>query len=350
MPGYALRLHYNHPSTDMTCGNLGVVVNLSKKMLLKIKKIIRSYSVIIIAMGLAVMVFSPIVFLWPKIANAQSGYTMNWEGEDWTAVGTGELEGYTVDMNEVQVYDEANIKAKLKEKKERDWVRKLKTAGAAAFKQALKYFVNTLAYDTATWVASGGKGQDAMFEKLGWSEYMRRLGDNAAGHFIQGFSSSMGNFGKTVGLDDSPWLNNIFMGMSNLCNPQFNVNLRITLGLRQTQRPREPNCTWSQIQDNWTNFIENPDFLNRFKPVFDPNQNQLGVTLGVYSNFFRAVAGKPDVLAEDRKEGEGIKPVKDTVSEYIKTPSKLVFEGINKFLVDLPAEPEKTFTGEIVAD
>ena len=70
----------------------------------------------------------------------------------------------------------------------------------------------------------------------------------------------------------------------------------------------------------------------------------------MYSNFFRAVAGKPDVLAEDRKEGEGIKPVKDTVSEYIKTPSKLVFEGINKFLVDLPAEPEKTFTGEIVAD
>jgi len=32
-------------------------------------------------------------------------------------------------------------------------------AWAIAFKTSLRYFLNTLAYDTATWLASGGKGQ-----------------------------------------------------------------------------------------------------------------------------------------------------------------------------------------------
>ena len=44
----------------------------------------------------------------------------------------------------------------------------LQSVFAVAFKNAVGYFLNTVAYDTATWLASGGEGQQPMWETKGW--------------------------------------------------------------------------------------------------------------------------------------------------------------------------------------
>ena len=57
-------------------------------------------------------------------------------------------------------FDQVTVKAK-----ETSWT----TALALAFKSSLSLMSKTLAKDTATWVASGGKGQKPLFITEGWT-------------------------------------------------------------------------------------------------------------------------------------------------------------------------------------
>ena len=43
------------------------------------------------------------------------------------------------------------------------WVDQLQHAAATAYKLGLRRFLQNMAYETATWVASGGKGQKPLF-------------------------------------------------------------------------------------------------------------------------------------------------------------------------------------------
>jgi len=61
----------------------------------------------------------------------------------------------------------------------------LQSAADIAFKQAMRYFLNTLAYDTATWLASGGEGEQPLFYTDGWGSYLSDLADGAAGSFLE---------------------------------------------------------------------------------------------------------------------------------------------------------------------
>ncbi|NQU77653.1 hypothetical protein HQ544_03075 [Candidatus Falkowbacteria bacterium] len=65
----------------------------------------------------------------------------------------------------------------------------LKHAAAVAFKRSAKMVVDKLAYESARFVASGGKGQDAMFFKRPVGTWLEELGGAAAGDFIQGMVS-----------------------------------------------------------------------------------------------------------------------------------------------------------------
>ncbi len=69
----------------------------------------------------------------------------------------------------------------------------MKHATEIAYKAALHNFLQKLAIDTATWVASGGHGQKPMFITQGWGTYLNNAADQAAGTFILTWASSYGN-------------------------------------------------------------------------------------------------------------------------------------------------------------
>ncbi len=64
---------------------------------------------------------------------------------------------------------------------------------AVAFKATLHSFLKTLAIDTATWVATGDKGQKPMFITQGWGAYLTAAADRAAGEFIMIAASGWDN-------------------------------------------------------------------------------------------------------------------------------------------------------------
>lgn len=143
--------------------------------------------------------------------------------------------------------------------------------GSVAFQQTLRSALNKIAYDTANWVGSGQKGQKPLFVTEGWGSYMSRIGDEAAGEFLERFAS---NWSISSGSGHT----------MNLCQPSsIDVKVRIALGLANQQRPQGPNCTASQMVANWqsaaqkyTDFSD-PRFLDKFVNIFDPVSNDLGI-------------------------------------------------------------------------
>src|SRR3989344_7993390 len=140
----------------------------------------------------------------------------------------------------------------------------LSTASSKAFGEALKGALNTIAYDTATWIGSGGKGQKPLFIKEDWGTYLANVGDNAAGTFLEKLGSDNG------------------YAKFNLCEPDLLVKVKIGLGLVQFQRPGAPACTFSQMVKNWDKELQREDFLTRFQDMFEPTSNDLGIALTLH--------------------------------------------------------------------
>jgi hypothetical protein len=75
--------------------------------------------------------------------------------------------------------------------KVRDWGwESLKDSVYAAAKTAVSHMLNTFAYDTATWLATGDEGQKPMFYTKGWGAYLKDLADAAGGKFLESLSGS----------------------------------------------------------------------------------------------------------------------------------------------------------------
>ncbi|MFA5247758.1 MAG: hypothetical protein WC415_00725, partial [Patescibacteria group bacterium] len=129
---------------------------------------------------------------------------------------------------------------------------------SSLYRSILSNALNTMAFDTATWLGSGGRGQKPLFVTDA-ALYARNIGDAAAGQFIE-------TLGK-----------NIF-GVS-ICEPSLNAKLKIGLGLVQQERPATPNCTLSKMYSNWSEAKLDPNFLKDFYESIDPTGTDLGAAL-----------------------------------------------------------------------
>lgn len=203
---------------------------------------------------------------------------------------------------------------------------------AVAWKTALGEFLNRLAYDTATYLATGDKGQAPMFQTDSLSDFVTNAIDYAAGDALEELGDS-GVFGSKF----------------NVCSPSANVRVMIGLGIQREYRPRDPDCTFTEMMDNWEDELNGPDFLNRFSNMFDPKQNVWGIAMTVRSGVSEQVDSKANnMVAEYLKDG-GWNPVKSLISDKIATPASLVEAKAFKTL-DSATVKEKTFTGNILAD
>ena len=196
----------------------------------------------------------------------------------------------------------------------------LKDAFFTAANESLRNFLNTIAYDTATWLASGGKGQQPLFYTQGWGEYLKDLADSAAGNFIE-----------RLGGD---WLD------FNVCNPSLpSLKRKIGLGLAQIKRPRRPDCSVTEMVKNWDQAIQDPDFLPKFSEIFDPYRNDIGISFSIFEQYNAEKQAAITEGTKDREEGGGFKGIVDAISGIIKTPANLVKEWATEALVKKSYEP-----------
>ncbi len=206
----------------------------------------------------------------------------------------------------------------------------LKKVTASAYKAALKNFLNNLAYDMATYLATGDKGQLPMFQTQGWGGYLQNAADNAAGTFLQ----TLGSSGPAK---------------FNLCNPNPRILLRISLGLEQSYRPSKPACTFSGMLNNWDKALQSKTFLNDFQDMFNPWSNDLGIALSLQSGMTQTINEKVTAETLARQEGAGFKAVTDDITGYIKTPARTVMNAAED-AYEGSKENYFVYTGEAVAD
>ncbi|MCG2700660.1 hypothetical protein L6267_00650, partial [Candidatus Parcubacteria bacterium] len=202
--------------------------------------------------------------------------------------------------------------------------------GDIAYKAMLSNFVNTLAYDTATYLATGDKGQSPMFETDDISDYLVNAADNAAGIFLEKLGQ-----GGTL--------------QFNLCEPDFNVLSKINLGLYKHVRPSEPECSFSKMIENWDEELSDPDFLPKFQDMFNPWSNDLGIALSLQTGMTKEIEIFKDNALYRYPIYPEFKPVKEPISGKNKSPAA-TSKKAHDLALEESTETEKTYTGSLAAD
>ena len=120
------------------------------------------------------------------------------------------------------------------------------------------YFMRTLAYDTASYIASGGKGQGSLIFEKPFDEYLASVADKSVGEAINSLGTSFG-----VNLCQPPNLKlqaSLKIGLDKIYNsPAAALNSAgKAAGNTSGTSASGPqaSCSWQQIKDNWSNGID----------------------------------------------------------------------------------------------
>ncbi|MEA3464224.1 MAG: hypothetical protein U9R14_04100, partial [Patescibacteria group bacterium] len=208
-----------------------------------------------------------------------------------------------------------------------EFIQQLKEQRGAAFKAMLGSFLNNIAYDTATYLATGDWGQNPMFETNDIGDVLRYAADNAAGSFLE-----------ILGKGD--------YFAFNLCKPDFGVQIKIGLGLQKAVRPDKPVCHFSEMKKNWENELNDPNFLNKFQAMFDPFENDLGIALTLQTGMENKINKAVNEDLERLKLNQGLKAFTEGISNKLKSPVKGLDAKIDKTF-DITTDKEKEYTGTL---
>lgn len=197
-------------------------------------------------------------------------------------------------------------------------------AGLGGLVNAVSFFMRKLAYDTATFVASGGKGQGALAFQDGFDKYLEQTAGDAFGEIVASFSD---------------------LTKLNLCqipDPQFNLNL--VIGIRSIYEDGPPTargCSWTEFRNGWNREAFEARFEsigNRAEQTLDNlvtgeflrtsvvEQSDFGITMDAMFRVDQHVRREREAAKADREEGNGFKGVTDLISGDIKTPANVIQE------------------------
>lgn len=179
--------------------------------------------------------------------------------------------------------------------------------------QGASYFMRKLAYDTATYIGSGGKGQSPLAEGRSFGKYIEETAADSLAETID-------QFGKGFGLD--------------LCAPlDFRIKANIQIGLDRIYNPQmggaagpQPNCTWNEFKENFGKLDTGVGGAEDFYDSMQISQTDLGVTLSMMGQLSRIKAEKERSAEIESIVGRGFKPVTDLISGRIKTPAAVIEE------------------------
>lgn len=229
--------------------------------------------------------------------------------------------------------DQGWLQQRFDELKAINWekmVEALKTKGSLAFYTALKSALQTMAYDTATWIGSGGKGQSALFIKEDWGTYLMNVGDNAVGNMME-------EFGKKNGI-----------AKFNLCQMDASVKLKISMGMMQYSRPSASSCTFTKMKQNWEGALKSKTFLRDFSNMFQMGQNEVGAALIVMGEGFKTQEFDLNKATLDLKANKGWLNVRKLNKDLLGTPEQAANrqKNVESMLLDNLSE----YTGDAFID
>jgi len=283
----------------------------------------------------------------------------------------------------------------------------LKKAGSIAMQKTVSSALNKIAYDTANYIGSGGEGQKPLFTKEYIGDYLTQIGDEAAGQFVESFAGSLSQGimdetgvtaakeecaqkyrdcsiqcqdnvapeqqpdclkacnsdlsvcnGEVYNVNSSGKVGNVAgtlaLGMAdsfNVCQPtSLESKVKITLGLVDQQRPQGPSCKASEIINNWEEAVDlsNEDFMDKFKDIFDPRGNELGIYWTAKTDLGGQVQAQVEYKQSEYETGGGWLDVRDIAGKIKGTPGEA--EKSAEDAKDIKQSQFGKVTGDILVD
>lgn len=200
----------------------------------------------------------------------------------------------------------------------------LLAAGLGALVNGTSFFMRKLAFDSAKYVASAGKGQGALAFQEGAVKYFKNVALDSAAGAIDAFGEGL--FGQS------------------LCRPpDLRVQAYIQVSLRNLYADPndnsgpQPRCSWSEFTTSWEAGADNAFGLKdsfggadsvseAFANSISVEQSDFGIAIGLQEQVGRQVAQQQAGAQQERSEGEGFKGLTGLISGNIKTPAQLVKE------------------------
>lgn len=197
----------------------------------------------------------------------------------------------------------------------------LKSAVLNAATRMVAYVIRKVAYDTAVWLASGGKGQSPFAQTKGFGGYLKDVGNEAFGSAIESLADKRTGIGI------------------NLCKiPDIKVDLAMKVGLRMPGfsgfggggPSQKPSCSFTEFTKNWGDSSAQESrwkgLGNSIEQQFNSSmssadQTDFGIYLGSKKYIDTTVATKLAGEELQRLEGQGAKPKTTLVSDQIQTPA-----------------------------
>jgi hypothetical protein len=198
--------------------------------------------------------------------------------------------------------------------------------------QSASYIMRRVAYDTAVWLASGGKGQTPFAHTKGFRDYLSDVADNTVGVAIDALGAPYG------------------LNLCKIPDPKIDLAMRIGLtnkfmDLNQTPGVLKPKCTWSSFQkdvlssDNWrSQYGSSDDIAKKFNVAFSVEQSDVGIVMSATEKINNLVAKQTEGAKLQRQEGQGIKPKTSPISGAIVTPASVVANDVKNIS---PSEQQK---------
>ncbi|MFH0819051.1 MAG: hypothetical protein V1898_03595 [Patescibacteria group bacterium] len=188
-------------------------------------------------------------------------------------------------------------------------LKKLQDIGYGMYRNAMNAFLGRAAYDLATAIATGGTGQQPLMFTETPGAYVRDLADAAAGAAIETFATDLGFDAAAI---------------CHPTNPEFKIKLGLDLeGLFGGESYYKPVCTFSEFQDNWNDFFQDPEFDKFVSAQWDPKVNPLGQALSAI-DYVQAQYDDATKQAElERLVSGSFKDLKD-LGGHITSPGSLI--------------------------
>ena len=203
----------------------------------------------------------------------------------------------------------------------------IKASVLSAAVQGARYFMEKIAYDTAQYIANGGKGQASLLFSKNWDDYLGQVAGDAAG-------AAVSELGKWAGLD--------------LCKfPDINLQLYLQIGLRQMDAP-STDCTWKDLKatygkDAWVKryknakstaqrFDSSDKVLKEFSKAIKPGNTDMGIGVGALLEVDRIKKQREKSAEAERTTNRGFKDLQSLISGRVQTPGAVIQEETTKQL------------------
>ena len=180
---------------------------------------------------------------------------------------------------------------------------------------AMQLFVQKIAIETAKWILNGAHGKPAYFT----SQWDKFLGD-ALMDSANVFLTRMDKFTQTE------------LGFS-FCQP-IDLNLKISLALSVGAIPLpKADCTFTKIvgsfEKTYHNMTSAAVALN-LKNMLKRGNNEFDMNIGFHQAFLESINTKITGQLLNRQEAGGLKPILDSISGRVKTPSQVAKDTLTE--------------------